>query len=242
MGQLDDKVAIVTGATRGIGRAITEQFLTEGARVASVGRTAVTGLDDDQSSHRHICADVGSEMDWERIIEETLEFFGRVDVLVNNAGQITYQGIEELSSENWEQIIRTNQTGTFLGMRAVIPHMRAKGGGSIINVSSIWGSAAVEGAHAYHASKGAVLMMTRNAAITYAGQGIRVNSLLPGFTTTPLTEIQDGTVNEYVISQTPLGRAGRADEIAAGAVFLASDSSSFMTGADLVIDGGYLAR
>jgi len=120
--------------------------------------------------------------------------------------------------------------------------MQKQKAGSIINVSSIWGNAAVPGAHAYHATKGAVLMMTRNAAITYVGDGIRVNSLLPGFIDTPLTQSQDPDVNAYVVGLTPMGRAGTPHEIANGALFLASDESSFMTGADLVIDGGYLAQ
>jgi NAD(P)-dependent dehydrogenase (short-subunit alcohol dehydrogenase family) len=135
-----------------------------------------------------------------------------------------------------------NQTGVFLGMREVTAPMLAQGSGSIINVSSIWGNSAVSGAHAYHATKGAVRNMSKNAAITFATQGIRVNSLHPGFIATPLTDAQAPEVNEFVVSRTPMGRAGRPEEIAHGAVFLASDESSFMTGSELVIDGGYLAQ
>jgi NAD(P)-dependent dehydrogenase (short-subunit alcohol dehydrogenase family) len=127
-------------------------------------------------------------------------------------------------------------------MRSVVPHMLAQRAGSIINVSSIWGNAAVGGAHAYHATKGAVRNMSKNAAITYAKDGIRVNSLHPGFIATPLTDAQDPEVNEFVVSQTPMGRAGTPEEIAYAAVFLASDESSFMTGSELVVDGGYLAQ
>ena len=135
-----------------------------------------------------------------------------------------------------------NQTAVFFGMRAVIPNMLERKAGSIINVSSIWGQAAVPGGHVYHATKGAVCMMTRNAAITYVKQGIRVNSILPGFIDTPLTQAQDPAINEFVVAATPMGRAGTPREIANGCLFLASDESSFMTGADLVIDGGYLAQ
>jgi NAD(P)-dependent dehydrogenase (short-subunit alcohol dehydrogenase family) len=127
-------------------------------------------------------------------------------------------------------------------MREVIPGMLSNGGGSIINLSSIWGTVAVAGAHAYHATKGAVRNMSKSAAITYAKDNIRVNSLHPGFILTPLTEAQDPDVNAWVVGQTPMGRAGKPEEIANGAIFLASDEASFVTGSELVIDGGYLAQ
>ena len=150
--------------------------------------------------------------------------------------------VAELSSAEWDRVVAVNQTGVFYGMREITPTMLAQGSGSIVNVSSIWGNTAVAGAHAYHATKGAVRNMSKNAAITFATTGVRVNSLHPGFIQTPLTDAQDPAVNEFVVSQTPMGRAGRPEEIAAGAVFLASDESSFMTGSELVIDGGYLAQ
>jgi len=127
-------------------------------------------------------------------------------------------------------------------MREVIPHMIAQGGGSIINVSSIWGTVAVSGAHAYHATKGAVRNMSKSAAITYATDSIRVNSVHPGFIRTPLTEAQAPEINAYVVSQTPMGRAGEPREVANCILFLASDESSFVTGSELVVDGGYLAQ
>lgn len=245
MTRLDGKVAVVTGASRGIGAHIAAEFLAQGAKVVSVGRSFDTADSDDSSTasnHRRVSADIGNESDWKYVFEIANEAFGGIDVLVNNAGQIAYDPLHELTVDDWNAVITTNQTGTWLGMRNAILHFKSRGRGAIINVSSIWGIAAVEGAHAYHASKGAVRMMTKNAAITYAHDGIRVNSLIPGFVDTPLTQAQDADINEYVISQTPMGRAGRPDEIAAAAVFLASDESSFMTGAELVIDGGYLAR
>ena len=161
---------------------------------------------------------------------------------MNNAGIIAYQLLDELSRADWERVIAVNQTGVFLGMREVLPSMLGNGCGSIINVSSIWGNAAVAGAHAYHATKGAVRTMSKNAAITYAGRGVRINSLHPGFIATPLTDAQAPEVNEFVVGMTPMGRAGQPREIAYAAVFLASDESSFMTGAELVVDGGYLAQ
>jgi 3alpha(or 20beta)-hydroxysteroid dehydrogenase len=142
----------------------------------------------------------------------------------------------------WTRVIAVNQTGVFLGMREAIRVMRPQKSGSIVNFSSIWGNAAVGGAHAYHATKGAVRNMTKNAAMTYVADGIRVNSVHPGFIDTPLTQAQAPEINAFVIASTPMKRAGQPIEVANGCLFLASDESSYMTGAELVIDGGYLAQ
>lgn len=238
--RLNGKVAVITGTGRGIGHAIAEAFYANGATTIATGRA--TSNKHFSAGVQHKVLDVASEDDWKRVIAEVVAEHGHVDVLVNNAGIIYYEPVHELSLEDWHKVVAVNQTSIFIGMREVIPHMIAQGGGSIINVSSIWGNAAVSGAHAYHATKGAVRNMSKNAAITYAKENVRVNSLHPGFIWTPLTQAQDATVNDYVVSQTPMGRAGKPEEIAAGAVFLASDESSFMTGAELVIDGGYLAQ
>ena len=239
MNRLQGKVTIVTGAGRGIGRAIAEAFVSEGAIVIATSQSQHNDFGNGIEFHQQ---DVSEEAGWKSLVESVLERHGRIDVLVNNAGVIAYESLEELSLEDWNRVIAVNQTGVFLGMREVTAPMLAQGSGSIINVSSIWGNAAVSGAHAYHATKGAVRNMSKNAAITFATQGIRVNSLHPGFIATPLTDAQAPEVNEFVVSRTPMGRAGRPEEIAHGAVFLASDESSFMTGSELVIDGGYLAQ
>ncbi|MFF5988486.1 SDR family NAD(P)-dependent oxidoreductase [Prauserella flavalba] len=240
MDRLSGKVALVTGAGRGIGRAIAEAFADEGATVVATGRREPDeNLRGDISFRR---LDVADENDWRTVVSEVTGRHGRVDVLANNAGIITYEAAHELSVSTWQHVIAVNQTGVWLGMREVIPVMLGNGGGSIINVSSIWGSVAVSGAHAYHATKGAVRTMSKSAAITYARQGIRVNSLHPGFVATPLTDAQDPEINAAVIAQTPMRRAGRPAEIAQAAVFLAADESSFVTGSELVVDGGYLAQ
>jgi 3alpha(or 20beta)-hydroxysteroid dehydrogenase len=238
--RLDGKVAIVTGASRGIGLGIVERFAEEGASV--IATSSSNPSDVYPAGVKGMKLDVASEADWTDVTKAVLDEHGRIDVLVNNAGIIVYEPCHELSLDDWNRVVAINQTGVFLGMRAVIPTMQAQKSGSIVNVSSIWGNAAVPGGHVYHATKGAVIMMTKNAAITYVGDGIRVNSMLPGFIDTPLTQSQDPEINKFVVGMTPMGRAGTPTEIANGCVFLASDESQFMTGADLVIDGGYLAQ
>jgi len=239
--RLDGKVAVVTGSARGIGHAVVDAFVAEGATVVATGRRP-DRPEDLPAGAEYRQLDVADEAQWRALVSEVIQRHGHIDILVNNAGIIAYDPLHELSTEEWNTVVAVNQTGTWLGMREVIPHMIQQGGGSIINVSSIWGNAAVAGAHAYHATKGAVRNMSKNAAITYAKQNVRINSLHPGFIWTPLTQAQDPDVNDYVVSMTPMGRAGRPEEIAAGCVFLGSDEASFVTGSELVIDGGYLAQ
>lgn len=238
--RLSGKVALVTGASRGIGLGIAERFAEEGAVVYAGSTSNPPGIY--PAGVTGVKLDVTKEEDWRDVVAQILAEHGRIDVLVNNAGIIVYESVHDLSLESWHKVVAVNQTGVFLGMREVLPAMRAQKSGSIINVSSIWGIAAVAGAHAYHATKGAVGVMSKNAAMIYVGDGIRVNSLHPGFIDTPLTQSQDPDMNAFVIASTPMKRAGTPREIANGALFLASDESSFMTGAELVIDGGYLAQ
>jgi len=219
---------------------MVELFAKEGATVYAGSTSNPSGVYPDGVVG--VTLDVSKEEDWARVVGDMLKTHGRVDVLVNNAGIIVYDPIHELSTEDWMKVIGVNQSGVFFGMREVIPTMQKQKSGSIINVSSIWGNAAVPGGHAYHATKGAVAIMSKNAAITYVADGIRVNSLHPGFIDTPLTQSQAPEVNAYVVSLTPMKRAGTPMEIANGCLFLASDESSFMTGSELIIDGGYLAQ
>jgi 3alpha(or 20beta)-hydroxysteroid dehydrogenase len=238
--RLEGKVALVTGTSRGIGLAVAELFAQEGATVFAGSSSNPKDVYSDGVVGVEL--DVADEKNWARVVADIMDQHGRIDVLVNNAAIIAYDPIHELSTEDWAHVVDVNQTSIFFAMREVIPIMRKQKAGSIVNVSSIWGNAAVIGAHAYHATKGAVAQMSKNAAITYAKEGIRVNSMHPGFIDTPLTQAQDPGVNAWVVSMTPMGRAGTPNEIANGCLFLASDESSFMTGSELVIDGGYLAQ
>lgn len=240
-GRVEGKVAIVTGGAQGIGWATAELLAEEGATVV-VGDVKEPEKPFESDRIEFTELDVSDPDSWKKVVDDTVSRHGKIDVLFNNAGIIAYEPIEELDVEAWNKVLAVNQTGVFLGMKAVAPVMRENGGGSIINSSSIWGNVAVPGAHTYHATKGAVRNMTKNAALTYATEGIRANSLHPGIIDTPLVEAQDEEVNEFVVSMTPMARIADPREIAYGVLFLASDESSFMTGAELVIDGGYTAQ
>lgn len=238
--RLQGKVVLVTGAASGIGYAVAELFAKEGAMlfasdIASPATPYSAGIEP-------MTLDVTNEDQWIGAVDAIVEKSGRLDVLINNAGIIAYEPLHELQMREWLQMIAVDQTGVFLGMREAIRVMRRQKSGSIVNISSIWGSAAVAGAHSYHAAKGAVRNMSKNAAMTYVADGIRVNSVHPGFIHTPLTDAQAPDLNEAVIAATPMKRGGTALEVAYGCLFLASEEASYVTGTELVIDGGYLAQ
>lgn len=238
--RLAGKVALVTGGARGIGRATVELFAREGAKV-HVGDLDFPEPYEGEGVVTH-ALDVTDLENWKAVVEALIEQEGRIDILFNNAGTVkSYDGIAEISLEDWNRVVEINQTGPFYGMRTVIPHMRRTGGGSIVNTSSIWGKVGAAGVSAYTASKAAVSHMSKNAALTYVGDNIRVNSLHPGIIETPMIAAQDSGITDAIVAITPMKRLGRPEEIAYGALFLASDESSYMTGTELVIDGGYTA-
>lgn len=238
--RLEGKVAIVTGGARGIGRASAELFAEEGATVIAADLSLGEAFTD--SRIRFVEHDVTDEASWATLVEGVIAEHGRIDVLFNNAGIVgSYEPVDSITLEDWRRVFATNVDGAFHGVRAVVPHMRRTGGGSIVNTSSIWGIAGAAGVAAYTAAKGAVRLFSKNVALSYVGDGIRSNSLHPGIIDTPLIAAQDAALTQGVVDVTPMGRLGTAREIAYGALFLASDESSYMTGAELVIDGGYTA-
>ena len=248
--ELHGKVAIVTGGARGIGSATGEALAAAGASVVITdvlddeGERVAAHLRDGGCRAQYEHLDVSDEADWERVVDKAVAEFGGLHILVNNAGIGTMPDVETETREGWDRLIAINQTGTWLGMKAVAPRMRAAGGGSIVNLSSIFGAVGgFGGSIAYHASKGAVRLMTKNAAIRYAKEGIRVNSVHPGFIDTPMIEQVKGTpVEQQILANTPMGRLGSPREIGAVIAFLASDAASYMTGSEVYVDGGWTAQ
>ncbi len=241
MNRLTDKIAIVTGGAMGIGLATALTFAEEGAQVVVADLTKPE-LDRDAPTVSYAELDVTDEKAWDRLVDEVVRDYGRLDVLVNNAGVIDYAGIHDVTAEDWERVIGVDQTGVFLGMRAALRPMLAQRSGSIVNLSSAWGVVGAEGVAAYQAAKGAVRGLTRNAAVTYAGDGVRVNTVIPGWVATPLTDRQPSEKNAEVIRNTPLGFGAEPQDIAWGCVYLASDEARYVTGSELAIDGGLLAQ
>jgi len=243
MGTLDSRIAVITGAARGIGRATAELLAHEGATVYATDIGAPTSSFESERIH-FSTMDVADDRAWRDLVSSITAQHRSVDILVNNAGIGGSQlPLVDETLESWDRVVAVNQTGVFLGMRAVLPSMRAKKSGSIVNVSSIWGVAAVPGAAAYHATKAAVRHLTKHVAVTYAVDNVRANSIHPGIIATPMVLVdQAEETSAAVVRATPLGRMGQPIELAQGVLFLASDASSFMTGAELIIDGGYLAQ
>jgi 3alpha(or 20beta)-hydroxysteroid dehydrogenase len=242
-GRLAGKVAIISGAARGQGEAEARLFVEHGAKVVLVdllddeGEAVATSLG---GSARYVHVDIRSESDWREAVRAAQDF-GPLNVLVNNAGITHFASILETRVEDYERVVSVNQTGTFLGMRSVIEPMKAAGGGSIINVSSIDGLQAKNGIIAYAASKWAIRGMTKVAAIELGHHAIRVNSIHPGGIDTVMGNPTGSDQIDLFYSRHPIPRAGRPEEIAQLALFLASDESSYSTGSEFVADGGWNA-
>lgn len=249
--RLAGKVALISGGARGMGAVEARLFAKEGAKVVigdileADGRQVETDIRATGGEAVFVRLDVTSEADWENAVATSLSRFGRLDVLVNNAGIGGSGRIEDTTLEAWNRVMAVNATGVFLGSRAAIPAMRAVGGGSIVNISSQLGLVGVEtSSPQYQASKGAVRLLTKATAIQYAKDRIRANSVHPGPIVTPMTEARRADPEHYRlnVSRIPLGRYGQPEEVAYGVLYLASDESSFVTGSELVIDGGWTAQ
>ena len=245
MGRLDGKVALISGGARGQGAAEARLFVAEGANVMigdvldAEGEVTAKDLGAN-GAYRHL--DVTTEDDWNAIVAETVDTFGRIDVLVNNAGVFRLTMLASTTLEEYRQVIDINQVGVFLGMKAVASTMSKQRSGSIVNISSIAGLRGTAGSIAYTASKFAVRGMTKVAALELAPVGIRCNSIHPGIIDTPMfQEISDMGVGDILKEKIPIGRVAEADDVAKLALFLASDDSAYCTGAEFTVDGGMTA-
>jgi 3(or 17)beta-hydroxysteroid dehydrogenase len=248
--RLAGKVALVSGGASGMGRSESEIFAREGARVVvadvleAEGKQVADKIVSGGGQARFVKLDVTSEAEWDAAVKATVGAFGTLDVLVNNAGISGTYDSDMLSSAAWDKVMSVNAKGVFLGMKHVIPLMKQAGGGAIVNISSISGFVGQDGVHmAYNASKGAVRIMTKTAAVQFAPDGIRVNSVHPGFMPPMRTSktSADPTWRAKMLSAVPMKREGRVEEVAHAVLFLASDEASYITGTELVVDGGYLA-
>ena len=255
--RLEGKVALISGAASGVagelmgfGGAAARMFCREGARVilgdinTEGGERTAAQIRAAGGDAQFVKLDVTQEADWADAVAAAVGAYGRLDILVNNAGTGARYTVEETSEAAWDGQMDVHAKGAFLGTKHAVPELLKAGGGAIVNISSIYGIVGSPTSTAYHAAKGAVRLLTKSAAIQYAGDNIRVNSIHPGYCHTPLTDgsYQNERHFAWINERIPVGRVGNADDIAYGIVFLASDEASFITGAELVIDGGTTAQ
>ncbi|MNI08042.1 Cyclopentanol dehydrogenase [compost metagenome] len=249
MGIINGKIAIVTGAGSGMGREEAILLAQEGAKVVAtdINETAahavaqeIIAAGGEAVAYKH---NVAAEEEWIQVVTDTIQKYGKLDVLVNNAGISMPNGLLDTTIEQWDRVMNINLKSVFLGMKHTIPHMQTNGG-SIINISSIAGLKGSSGAGAYTASKGGVRMLSKAAAVDYGKYNIRVNSVHPGFIETPMSSefVNNDQMLQWFLSQTALPRVGQASEVAQAVLFLASDASSYITGVELPVDGGVTAK
>ena len=247
--RLEGKVALISGGARGMGAAEARLFAAEGAKVvlgdvlADAGRRVEAEIAETGGEALFVNLDVTSEHDWREAVEAATRRFGGLHILVNNAGIWNGGNVESESGDDWDRVMGINGKGVFLGTKAAVPAMRESGGGSIVNISSVAGIIGSAGATSYNASKGAVRLLTKSTAVQYAAEGIRCNSVHPGpIVTQMLDEVYPSDeIRNQREAAIPLGRLGEMDDVARGVLFLASDEASYMTGSELVIDGGATA-
>ncbi len=250
MGRLDGKVALISGGAKGQGACEARMFSAEGAKVVfgdildDLGSAVEADLRGSGAEVTYVHLDVTKESDWQNAIEVAERQYGRLNVLVNNAGILLYGGIEETSEADWDRIMSVNVKGVFLGTKATLPALRRAGGGSIVNISSTAGLVGSAVSSAYASTKGAVRLFTKSTAVQHVGDNIRCNSIHPGpIETDMIAEMQaDEAGWQTRLRNLPMGRAGKPEEVAYGVIFLASDESSYITGSELVIDGGTTAQ
>lgn len=247
-GRLAGKVALISGAARGQGEAEARLFSQEGASVVlgdilvELGQQVAADICARGGRATFIKLDVTQEADWRQAVEVAVQTYGNLHILVNNAGIFPIEGVEATTMELWNRVIAINQTGVWLGMKYAAPALRQSGGGAIVNISSIAGFIGSGMATAYHGTKGAVRLLTKTAAIEYAKDKIRVNSVHPGGVDTAMLDVLNPESKQAALQAHPLGRLATAEDIAYGVLYLASDEASFVTGTELVIDGGYTAQ
>lgn len=242
--KLSGRVAVVTGASKGLGKAMALALAAEGARVALISRDREKLLALAGGNTEVFPADVTSEQQVQRASQDIVARFGEVNILINNAGINVRKSIGDLTPEDWHRVMDTNATSAFLMCRALLPHMRGRGYGRIINVTSIMSHVSLPNRVAYSASKAALLGMTRALALELAPEGITVNGISPGPFVTEMTRplLEDAAVSAQMLANIPLGRWGKPEEIGQLAVYLCSEEAAFITGTDILIDGGWTAR
>ena len=250
MGRLSGKVALISGGSRGQGEAEAKLFSSEGAKVVlgdildSEGLAVTSEINESGGEALYVHLDVTSKDDWGSAVKQTLENFGGLDILVNNAGISQRKLVHETTVDEWDRVQDINSKGVFLGTKAVIPAMRAGGGGSIVNISSIAGIVGLTSSASYSASKGAVRLLTKSTAVQYGPERIRCNSVHPGFIDTEMNRawLEDEEIRAERLKMTPLNMFANSHDVALAVLYLSSDESRYVTGAELVIDGGIIAK